>query len=127
MKTRLSILLMFFLFFAPKLNAQDLVGLSHKQVLEYWQKKVPTEQISDNNDLVVINGNTFCSFEKKICVDYTTTIATEELEKYKAQLNANKDLRYDDKTQTWINATKKVTWKLTKADESAYELSCKKL
>ena len=112
---------------AGSVKAQDLVGLPHKQVLEYWQKKVPAEQISDNNDLMVINGSTFCSFEKKICVDYTTTIGASEADKYKAQLSANKDLKYDDKTQTWINAIKKFAWKLTKVGETDYELSCKKL
>jgi hypothetical protein len=113
--------------FVTKLEAQDLIGLSHKQVLDYWQKKVPAEQISDNNDLIVINGSTFCSFEKKICVDYTTPIAAENIEKYKAELNANKDLHYDDKTQTWINAAKKFAWKISKTGDTDYELSCKKL
>ena len=108
-------------------KAQDLVGLSHKQVLEYWQKKVSAGQINDNNDLLVINGSTFCSFEKKICVDYTTTIAASEVEKYKAELSSNKDLKYDDKTQTWTNAVKKFAWKLTKASETDWELNCKKL
>jgi hypothetical protein len=112
---------------AQKINAQDLVGLSHKQVLEYWQKKVAADQISDNNDLLVINGNTFCSFVKKICTDYTTTIPASELEKYKADLNANKELHYDDKTQRWINAVKKFAWTLNKVSETEYELSCKKL
>ena len=113
--------------FFPRLEAQDIVGLTHKQVLDYWQKKVPAEQISDNNDLMVINGSTFCSFEKKICVDYTAPVAAENIEKYKAELNANKDLRYDDKTQTWINAAKKFAWKITKVSETDYELNCKKL
>ena len=76
---------------------------------------------------MVINGSTFCSFEKKICVDYTAPVAAENIEKYKAELNANKDLRYDDKTQTWINAAKKFAWKITKVSETDYELNCKKL
>jgi hypothetical protein len=127
MKNTLSAFLLLLFIGIARLEAQDLVGLSHKQVLEYWQKKVPADQISDNNDLLVINGSTFCSFEKKICVDYTTTISAGEFEKYKAQLNADKDLHYDDKTQTWINAVKKFGWKLTKVGETDYELSCKKL
>jgi hypothetical protein len=127
MKAINTLLLLFCIFCMSHLYAQDLVGLTHKQVLDYWQKKVPAEQINDNNDLLVIGGSTFCSFEKKICVDYTTTIPAESLEKYKAELNANKDLRYDEKTQTWINAVKKFAWKLTKASETDYELNCKKL
>ena len=127
MKTALVLLLSIFVFISVNLRAQDLVGLSHKQVLDYWQKKVPADQINDNNDLMVINGTIFCSFEKKICVDYTTTIAAAEIEKYKADLNANKELTYDDKTQTWVNAVKKFAWKLTKASETDYELECKKL
>ena len=127
MKTIAFALVLFSTLFSGRLASQDLVGLSHKQVFEYWQKKVPAEQITDNNDLIVINGSTFCSFEKKICVDYTTTISAAEIDKYKADLNANKDLRYDDKTQSWVNATKKFAWKITKVGETEYELSCKKL
>ena len=127
MKTALALILSIFVFISVNLSAQDIVGLSHKQVLEYWQKKVPAEQISDNNDLIVINGTTFCSFDKKICIDYTTTISAADIDKYKADLNANKDLTYDDKTQTWVNRLKKFAWKLTKASETDYELECKKL
>ena len=125
MKIILSLITLFLI--SLNLNAQDLVGLSHKQVLDYWQKKVPAEQINDNNDLIVINGSTFCSFDKKVCVDFTTTIAAADSEKYKADLNANKELTYNEKTQTWVNAVKKCAWKLTKASETDYELECKKL
>jgi hypothetical protein len=127
MKKNIVAIILLFSCCLSKLGAQDLVGLTHKQVLEYWQKKVPAEQISDNNDLIVINGSNFCSFEKKICVDYTTPIAAENIEKTKAGLNANKDLHYDDKTQTWINTAKKFAWKITRAGDNDYELSCKKL
>ena len=127
MKNIALIFLLFFVFTGVNLCAQDFVGQNHKQILEYWQKSLPAEQISDNNDLLVVNGTTYFSFQKKICVEYTTTFAATELEKYKAELNANKDLRYDEKTESWINTTKKCSWKFTKVSETDYELSCKKL
>jgi hypothetical protein len=127
MKRVAPVVLLIFIICGSRLGAQDLVGLSHKQVLEYWQKKVPAGQISDNGDLIVINGTTFCNFVKKICTEYTTTISATELEKYKADLNANKELKYDEKAQTWTNPVKKITWKFNKVGESEYELSCMKL
>jgi len=113
--------------FKSNLVAQDLVGLTHKQVLEYWQKTVPADQINDNEDLLVVNGTTFCSFQKKICVEFTTTIPAAELDKKRIDLNENRDLQYDEKTNSWINAAKKCSWKYTKVSETEYELSCKKL
>ena len=126
-----NIMLSFFILLSASLlstlSAQDMVGQSHKQVLEYWQKLVPADQISDNNDLMVVKGTTFYSFQKKICVEYTTTISAAELEKYRIDLNENPELQYDLKTESWINASKKLTWKYTKVSETEYELSCKKL
>jgi hypothetical protein len=109
------------------LAAQDMVGLTHKQVLEYWQSKAPADQINDTGDLIVIGERTFMSFTKKTCVDFTTIIAASEIDKYKSALNADKQLHYEPKKDSWVNEVKKFTWTITKSDSVTYQVNCKKL
>ena len=109
------------------ISAQDLVGQSHKQVLEYWQKTVAADQISDTEDLIRIGETIFCSFSKKVCIEFTTIISADAVAKYKEGLNANQQLRYDEKKDEWVNDAKKYVWKITKSGDADYEVTCKKL
>ena len=106
-------------------GAQDLIGLTHKQVLEYWQKTVPVDQINDTGDLIRVGENIFCSFGNKGCIDFSIIIQADQLTKYKDKLNADKQLRYDEKNEAWINDLKKYTWKITKSGDAEYEVNFK--
>jgi hypothetical protein len=120
-------MMLFILILSAGLSAQDvMVGLTRKQVTEYWQKKVPAEQIINTGDLIRIGDAIFCSFGKKVCTEYTAVIGEAEAEKYRAVFNADKELRYDKEKEQWINDAKKYYWQIEKSDNN-YQLSCKML
>ncbi|MDB5283748.1 MAG: hypothetical protein JWO06_2823, partial [Bacteroidota bacterium] len=63
---------------------------------------------------------------KNVCTEYSIILDSTTAVKRRDELNADKQLHYDDKKNEWINDSKNLVWTLTKNEEE-YLLSCKKL
>lgn len=118
---------LFFCSFSQFVKGQDIVGMTHKQVLEYWQQKYPADQISDNPDLIIAGGANLCSFGKKYCEEYSKSIDSSEVAQTRIALMVNKDLRYVEKEDAWYNDIKRFVWRIIKVTDTDYQLDCKKL
>lgn len=113
---------------------QNMVGKTKAEVQAYVEQNYDddqyTEGVADDTqqEYISIYGmQMYYVFNKGICVEYVTTINASSLSRIIANLNANKELKYSEKLQGWVNANKGYIWTIKASDGEHATYRCKKL